>query len=502
MKPKVTQETAAFLLALTQGSEELITFAEQILGVDLNRAQKRWFIAAAKGPNWLNKIIVHVAANQIGKTLGLAILILWACHYKVGLERPKNDIEGDYQRWFDTAYQWFHLAPTQQQAYLVLRDIRQLVDGTHAAQRRKSLFPQQLVTFLKVEDYEGLQMWNGSIVQFRTTDDRAKALQGRRAAAISYDEAAFEPHLTSVVNEVLLMRLIAFGGPLFLVSTPDGINDYYEIVMPIREQGELVADQTWVKDSSTLVWSTVHDNIGYGLTAEGVEQMEAALDESTRDQQLRGAFLEPSEAFFVPTSSMLAAFVEMPDVVGPEPGRAYVTFWDTAARTDPVVGVVLDVTTVPWRGVYFKRYLKPPPQDALLLEMRALHGLYNGAVSPDKARHSRALTGWDATGMGGVMLRQQLSDIRPSHALNFGGPKAKINMLTNLRAALSTHKLLLPKTWMRMQRELTGYRLDDTKIQQDCVMALAGAAELASRGFSGVQQRKFDPSGRVTRAWL
>ena len=498
---KVDEKTASLLETLTHDSAELNVFAERVLGIDLNPSQKRWFRAATAGPKWLNKVIVHVAANQCGKTLGLAILILWAAHNKIGLERPAGDVQGDYKRWLDTAYQWFHLAPTQQQAYLVLRDIHQIIDGTHPAQKRKSVFPPALVTFLKVEDYEGMQLWNGAVVQFRTTDDRAKALQGRRAAGISYDEAAFEPHLKSVVNEVLLMRLIAFGGPLFLVSTPDGINDYYEIVMPIREQGVQIDEQTWVREEFTLVWSTVQDNVGYGLSEEAVAQMEAALDESTREQQLRGAFLEPSEAFFVPTATIMESFRELPEIVLPEPGRVYVFFWDTAARTDPVVCIGLDVTTLPYTGVYFKRYLKPPGQDQLLLEIRALHGVYNSAT--DGQRKSRCLTGWDATGMGGVMLRQQLADIRPSHPLNFGGPKAKINMLTNLRAALSTKKLSLPKSWIRVQRELTGYRLDDAKIQQDCVMALAGATELAARGFSGVQQRVFSPMATVTprMAW-
>jgi hypothetical protein len=91
-----------------------------------------------------------------------------------------------------------------------------------------------------------------------------------------------------------------------------------------------------------------------------------------------------------------------------------------------------------------------------------------------------------------------LSNIRPARPINFAGPRAKIDMLTNLRGALASKKILLPKSWIRLQRELLNYRLDDKKIKQDCVMALAGAAELSLRGFSGVQSRPFAPSGYVT----
>ena len=495
---RATPETVQFLELFAQ-SGDIVVFAEQILGIALNRAQKRWFRVLAKmgehGPEWLNKYIVLVAGNQVGKSIGIAIIILWACWNKVGVPR----LPDDQDRWADSAYQWFHLAPTQQQAYLVLKDIQRIVAGTHEAQdvgRKRGLrfrFPRQFVQFSKVEDYDGMQLVNGAVVQFRTTDDKAKALQGRRAAGISYDEAAFEDHLKSVINETLMMRLVSTGGPLLLVSTPNGINDYYEVVREIQTNGEETADMTWEWRSvkRALVWSTVADNVGFGLSAEIVAERESTLDAATKEQQLRGAFLEPAEAFFVPTTNFIEAFVaHLPDVQEPLKDHQYVIFWDTSAQTDPVAVIILDVTTRPFTGVYFRHYRTPPRVDQLLLDIRALHGLYN-------AGGSKALTGWDATGMGGVQLKQLLSGISPSRPLNFGGPKAKIDMLTNLRAAMSTKQLLLPKTWHRVEREIVNYRLDDKKIQQDCVMSLAGAAQLAVRGFSGVQSRPFQPVGRI-----
>ena len=485
------------LFELLERSVDPVIFAEA-LGIDLNPAQQRWFRLLANGPRWAHKFIVHVAANQIGKTLGLGIIILWACFHKIGMDRS------DPGTWLRLQYQWFHLAPSQQQAYLVLRDITLLLDGIHPAQRRKPMLPQGLATAVKVEQYyDGLQLWNGAVVQFRTTEEKAKALQGRRAAGISFDECAFEIYLKTVVNEVLMMRLISTGGPLLLVSTPNGINDYFEIVQQILDTGQAQEDHTWTAGSSALAWSTVTDNVGFGISQAEVDRMERDIDETTREQQLRGAFLEPSEAFFVPAVRTIEAFHPLPELVRPLPGHRYVTMWDPSVASDPTAMITLDVTSEPWTGVNFRHYPRPPAVNQLLLDIESQHALYNSSATGPEMKSSN-LTGFDSTSMGGVMLRQQLGHLRPSRAINFGGPRAKMDYLTNLRAALLKGRLVLPESWYRLKRELLNYRLDDKKLQQDCVMALAGAVELASRGFSGKTSRPFQVSGRVAERapWL
>jgi hypothetical protein len=124
--------------------------------------------------------------------------------------------------------------------------------------------------------------------------------------------------------------------------------------------------------------------------------------------------------------------------------------------------------------------------------MTTLHMVYNARENlgmPNEVR-SVANTGFDSTSMGGAIIRQQLEHIVPKRPLNFAG-KTKIKALTNLRAALSRGDLMLPPTWSRVQREVFGYRLDDAKIVQDCVMALTGAAFLASQGTMGPNRAPF-----------
>lgn len=520
---RVSAEQARVLDVIRRGRDPLVWFRE-VFGVEPNPAQRRWIKLIAPdtdGWQWRLKAVLHVAANQIGKTLGLALLILWAAWYKIGVD-PTG-------RWQQAPYVWFHLAPTQPQAYLPLTDMRLLLEGVHPAQPAEGgpfqevlkTLVRPLIQEVKIEQYyDGLSLWNGALIQFRTTDDKAKALQGRRAAGISYDEAAFEDHLTSVINETLLMRLIASGGPLWLVSTPNGINDWYEVVIAVQESAhprEVIDDPDhpllggsavcgeplpmWENEQDWgLVWSTVADNIGFGIRAEEAARMERDLDPATKEQQLRGAFLEPAEAFFVPSAIIDQAFRKgLPDEVEPKVGHKYVISWDPSQTTDPTVVIVIDVTRKPWVGVYFRRYEKPLGETGLLTEIFKLHAYYNGG-STERMLHQkppRALTVFDSTSMGGAMIAASLQKLSPRKALNLAGPNAKRIGLTDLRTALNTGVLLLPASWLRVRREVLTYKLPDDKIQQDCVMTLLGNVSVASKGWSGEGAQKFRVTGRT-----
>lgn len=485
-------------VSLDQG-RNLVDFCEKLLGVKLNRGQRRW-IKHNVTPDGRFKVkgSIWVAANQVGKSLLLAVVILWAAIYKVGIN------ETDGQKWLDAPYQWFHVSPTQQQAYIPLRDIELLVKGAHPAQEIGakqyglvfSKYITPLVSFQKVENYDGFSTLMGAEVQFRTTDDKAKALQGRRANGISFDEAAFEDHLRSVVNETLLMRLVSTNGPLLIVSTPNGINAYYEMVEELRQAGHSPVDEpfVWVTDTGwTLIWATIADNVGFGLTQEAVERMEEDLDPETKEQQLRGAFLEPREAFFVPTTEVVKAWREITPLP-PMPGRKYVIFWDPSGESDPTAAYVLDCTRKPWQVVHEVYERKPGGINSLISQMFGIHRMY-GADSD-----SWAITGFDATSLGGTYIKQLLVRLSPQKPLNFGGSgQVKLDVLTNLRALLLRGELIMPNSMAGLKSEVLSYRLDDKKLVQDRVMALAGAAWVATKSVGGSASAAFDPSARIAQ---
>lgn len=495
---------------LTRGRSDIVYFAEQVLGVKLNRSQRRWMrmMVLVNGWDWAYRYMAHVAANQVGKTVGLAIIILWACTYKIGT--PIGTSDDELQAWLDAPYLWFHLAPSQNQAYHTLNDIRLLIRGAHPAQEIGQTqyglsfhLPTNLVREDKVATYyDGLYFANGAVCQFRTTEEKAHAILGYRANGISVDEAAFEKHLLQIINETLLMRLISTNGPLILVSTPDGLNDFFEVVEAIRRPAEQQdGDTLWLDESGAqgLVLSTIDDNVGFGYTKEAVDRMEESLDETTKEQQLRGVFLEPAEAFFVPSARVLQVFTaRLPEKMSPRAGHKYVIFWDPSASSDPTACIILDITKQPFIGVQMIHQKRPGGIDRLLTDIWDTHLLYNSAVDRT-GRKSSAVTGFDATSMGGTIIRQSLRGLHPVRPINFGGTaKTKRDALTNLRALMLKGGILLPDSWGPVKREVLNYRIDDESIQQDLVIALAGAAAIAS-GSMMVQTTQFNPHARISR---
>lgn len=489
-----------------------VYFAEVFMGCRLNPAQMRWFRTACRtedGWKWVFRRSTHVSGNQTGKTLGLALAILWANTYKIGISNANWD------HWLNTPYNWFHLAPSYTQTLLTMNDMRALMQGVHPAQYDRETMNKRHVYWrdgmweekkFGGGTYPGFQFFNGAIVHFRTSDDKAKSLQGVRAHGISFDEAAFEMHLKAIMNEAIKLRLVSTGGPLWLVSTPDGINDFYEVVEEARMKGKnnvlpLQHERVWEAPlaQQCLVWSHISDNIGFGLSPDDVAFMEMDVDEATKEQQLRGAFLAAKDAFFVPIEHIEKAFTpKLIEENVPKNDHRYVIFWDPSASTDPTVVIVVDVTTKPWKGVYFRRWIKPMTFRELISEMYRLHSYWSSVDRSRPGGPPRVLTGFDASGMGGVFIKQELSRLTPQRPLNMtGSSKAKDDMLSELRALLSKRDFFLPAAWHEAKREIMNYRRDDKHITQDCVMAMAGAAKLASEGFSGRTRARFDVGHRT-----
>lgn len=477
-------------------------FCEEICGIKMNPAQERIYsvldIDASR--RWPFKEFDIVSANQVGKTLIASVLILWACMYKVGT--PPDD------GWSKAAYLWLHLGPVQQQAYHAYKDMKLIVKNEHPAQGTRGRFPTPMAEPIKVEKYyDGFAFWNGAEAHFRTAENKAEAILGYRAAGISVDEAAFVDHLSSVVNEVLYMRLIASQGPLFLISTPNGMNDFFDFVDEIQSLGERRGEMVWGWEDKRLAWATISDNAGFGITQEEIDRMERTISSATKEQQLRGAFLEPQDAFFRPQDKILEVFKhDLPHHADPIPGHRYALFWDPSVAADPTAAIVLDTTTEPWVGVNHKWFEKPLDLAALIGEMFSLHRTYHGYFEEGAVPRvaTRGVTGYDATSMGGMMVRQMVAKIKPQRPINFGGSAQKVPALTDLRGMLTSGKIILPASWKEVRQEILNYKLKDDKIRQDNVMALMGATMVA-QGLNVGKAKKANvhaqPAKKKTLRW-
>jgi hypothetical protein len=118
---------------------------------------------------------------------------------------------------------------------------------------------------------------------------------------------------------------------------------------------------------------------------------------------------------------------------------------------------------------------------AIVNMVREGHLLYNQDLSS-------CTTIVDETGFGGKLFKQEFSVIRPLRGYDFGGTKAKkLELLSDLKAAIDKRMVLFPRQgiWMQLRRQLLSYKLDDKKLEQDAVMALAVAVKHAIRNQSG-----------------
>jgi hypothetical protein len=477
------------LTVFGQEARSLQSFSEKVLGVRVNPAQSRWdrVIEKMDGDSWYFREVIHRAANQVGKTLGVAIADLWACHNKVGVP------PGDAVYRLGVPYKWLHLAPNFPTSRKMLEDdMIPLLEGRHPAQFdkekgqfRPSLFPKEAWERVNFEgEYPGIRLWNGAEIHFRTMDERAKGVSQLVANGISVDEAGLEPWLKETRDTTLRMRVVANHGPIWYIGTPDGPNDFAEMIWDIEASGEEVENRVWIDEANrrALTWSIFEDNVGFGVTQAEADYQEATQDPATKEAKLRGAILFPTKAFFTPAENILKAWV--PGLTSreyPQAGHSYVIFWDVSVQSDPTVMIVMDVTRKPWRGVKFRRWVKPMPVQELIDTMEQEHWYWSQHAA--NMMPTRVRTGYDSTAMGGTIFTQLMKNIPNKIGMNLGGTaKIKVQALSDLRAMMSRLDVIWPEDWLTLRKEVMGYRLEDKKIRQDCVMTAAGCVWMAKQG--------------------
>jgi hypothetical protein len=327
--------------------------------------------------------------------------------------------------------------------------------------------------------YRGEYAWvkfnpivGGASIHFRTTQDRAKALLGKDMNGVSFDEAAFEPHLVMIYQEVLNLRRLSTGGPLHFIGTPsEGINDYAEL----WERGN---PENPAKDEKFISFRlSTRDNIGYGLTQDNFDDVVRQQAEYLIPQNIDGFFIEARDAFFW-SQSILASYRTLEDDLKPTKNHRYVQGVDPGISHDATWAITLDITERgKLRGVRVRKRGGKQSISAVVNMVREGHLLY----SQDGAFCTTIV---DSTGLGGRLFQQEFSMIRPLRGFDFGGTKSKkVELLNDLKAVIDKGQIEFPMggPWDELKRQLLIYKLDDKKLEQDAVMALAIAVRHALR---------------------
>jgi hypothetical protein len=143
--------------------------------------------------------------------------------------------------------------------------------------------------------------------------------------------------------------------------------------------------------------------------------------------------------------------------------RKYSGGVDIGFKADASVIVLLDVTEELNDVVYFRRLLQPSV-DELQRAVEEVHRLF-----------PRAHLIWEDTGIGGPIRQGVNVPESKLHGYNTS-PSSKSRALGELAYLIERHHLRYdPQACEQLDRELRAYRLPDTALKTDCVMALSFA---------------------------
>ena len=464
----------------------------RLLGIEPHPGQERiWHEMMMRDqtefrPYWLTTAIS--AGNRAGKTLMVAIAVLHHCVFKMGLRPPDPFDDLELDRFNRLPYDWYHFGIQQEIGELLYHAIVQLLTGTHDAQRKHGCPLTE--SFGPIADFDrkerGEYRWividpvmGGAQIHFRTTAERGVGSLGKDMNGISFDECGFERNLSFIVNEVLHNRRLSTGGPLWLISTPsEGFTEFADE----WKRGD--PDNPLREPDRISFRMSARDNIGYGIDQAIFDRLVRGIPPHLIPQNIDGYFIQGRQAFFNAKAVDAMFRKALPEEAPREPAHRYVQGVDPAATYDATWSIVIDAT-VDGRAAGVKATRRAGKQK--VVDVAAMVVGTHRAYTGDGATCETAV---DTTGMGGKVFKELLGDLHPMRSVEFGGTKArKQKMLTDLKGLIEQGRLQFPRSgvWLDLRKQLLAYILDDRRIEQDAVMALAVAVKQVMRQMANAQ---------------
>ena len=461
---------------LSAGEEDPIFFAEYFLGVRLNSFQKRALLSLCRRkPNFLERFrkqILWVTANQVGKTVALAISHIWFNFYKKGLSGDSNLIE-------QARYETLNISPVSRQATEAFRYTEEILHSEFSweYQGNREINQCKIGWFWqgKNENLGRIDFANNaSFWCLSTAADKASGLAGKQFGYISYDECVQSYHLEDELGARIFSRTAKYSGWIILVSTPDDLGKsqqywYHLYTTAKREQKERILGE-W-----DLIEGLYDENI-FIPEEKRVEFKERLKKNFPQKflQVIKGAFLDAVDRMF-PLKVVEGLWNGKQAPIDAVPGRSYVVIidWGVADSGDETVMGVGDDTDLENVEVVHA-WSKQGGDPVELMAMASYLSLtFNDAPIV-----------MDATEMGGTIFKKMMRQFKPIAFGQGNKPDALFFLQLRLRSNIrkkedltsagksATGKLksyYLPK----MERQLSSYKLDDRKIKQDWVMMLA-----------------------------
>jgi hypothetical protein len=450
------------------------------------------------------------AGNRAGKTLGLAVIILHSCVYRMGLQPPEIQTPKALKHWATMPYHWWHFAVEQAPAEQVFNEIALLLGGRHAAQKEGCPWAeflgngdankgaQAIATLTDTgqgwewctgpkerSEYAWIKIaseFGGAQIHFRSTKAKALSAIGQNMHGLSFDEAGLESNLTYLLEEVMHARRIGTGGQFIIISTPSVATstDFQDLWTkgdpedPFRE-----ARRFSMRMSS-------RDNIGYGLDEESFYALIEGMPKDWIAQNIDGEFIQAIMAWFRKRSIDAIFREDLPGEEAPSAGMIYLHALDPGLK-DKCWSIVFRVTRDRRAiGVSIERMDGKQSTRGIVNLGVSQHRKYamwrrDDPQTGSPVQDAYCETGVDTTALGGHMFRELIEEHIPIRSVEFGGvTQVKRKLLSDLRTAIDEGRIIMPTEgdWREARQQLLNYKLLDRKIEQDLVMGLAIIAKL------------------------
>ena len=544
----LTEEQREYIALVRAGRKDPVLFAEKLLGIEFHDAQKLWLWMTTKtqldkayemgmklkdgnrklwnsreefdkltlNHDFLRNILVP--SNRWGKTLVTSAKHIWYNFYKIGvrgepqhiaqarcgtlnLSPHSNQCQAGYDYILDILFSKFTYTVSETGADGVERPVSKKNECKISDFYLSDSSQKRTINFKNGTTYKAVP----------TGEDQASSIAGTRYLYISYDECGQSLHLKAELPAKIMSRLIDFGGPMDLVSTPEVDKPSHQYFFHISKLG-LKFEDGWF----TLI-GKLSDNIFLGK--KEVEQISGSIkstDPVKYRQVVYGEFVTTGKKMF---DQILVE--RMWDEITPQlPAyeHKYLLWadWGFSDTGDPTVFYVLDYTEKKIGGkiikdeyrIVFRESIRGGSPFAVLSRARMLQREWNGARF-----------GHDSSSMGGVMIKKMLQEMGMGDVIDFSATGDKADMLFCLIVVMSSGrktqmdeegkiKELAPNFGRlrsyyipELEEQMGNYQYNpdkgvtDKRIEQDDVMCLGMAIWWLERKFnkSSAKQFTFNP---------
>lgn len=487
LEEELTPKEVGFLEKVRAGRKDPVYFAEVLLGIALHPKQKIWLwlttktkweecyklgLCLALGPDgklialWNNaeeferyrhyeygKNIL-VPSNRWGKTLVTSVKHLWYNYYKIGVRGNPDHIQEErcgtlnlspHSNQCDAGYQYIADILNSQLMWNSPEVINGVETGRSISHKNECLIGDHddnpMGPFLAGSNQQKRQhnFSNGTFYKaVPTGEDQASSLAGNPYLYISYDECAQSLHLKNELPAKIMSRLIDYGGPLDLLSTPEVDKPSHAYFHHIAKQG-LKGEDGWFtmigqQDDNTFLSEKEKNKV--------LEQIKM-IDPAKYRQVKYGEFVTTGKKMF--DNLVVERLWDAQQTSLPMHEHLYSLSgdWGFSDTGDPTVFYVIDYTEVwDWfRDQKNAKWAVSPPKYRIVFR----EGIRGGSPFAVMARAKMLQREWngarfvhDASSMGGVLIKKMLKEMEMHDVIDFDASGGnKMDMLFTLQLVLS-----------------------------------------------------------------